>query len=80
MGVPEFVSTARSTGELIYAMGLRAGTRKRFRARVTGVRQQFPRIIVQYTSTENGVGSSALELPELRTAYVYAGDVEPRDW
>jgi hypothetical protein len=76
MGVPEFVFP----GEEIYAMGLWAGNRKRFRARVSSVRPQFPRIVVHYTSTEDGVGSSALELPEMQTAYLHAGDVEPRDW
>ena len=76
MQVPDFVSV----GEEIYAIGLWAGTRKRFRARVVSVRAQFPRIVVYFTSTEDGVGSGALQLPDMRTAYVHAGEVEPRDW
>ena len=61
-------------------MGLRAGVRMRFRARVVSVRKLFPRIVVEYTSTERGTGISALELPEMKTAYLTMADVSARDW
>ena len=61
-------------------MGLRAGVRMRFRARVTGLRKQFPRIVVTYTATEDGAGTSALALPEMKTAYLTMADVAPCDW
>ena len=38
-------------GAEVFAMGLHAGTRKRFRAVVTKIRPQFPRLVVKYTSS-----------------------------
>ena len=64
----------------LYAMGLHAGVRKRFRARVDSLRPQWPPVVVTYTASEDGAGTSALELPEMRTAYVTAADVAMRDW
>ena len=52
----------------------------RFRARVTSLRKQFPRIVVTYTATEDGTSTSALALPEMKTAYLTMADVFPRDW
>ena len=75
-GVPAFALP----GEEVYAMGLRAGVRMRFRARVTGLRKQFPRIVVTYTATEDGAGTSALALPEMKTAYLTMADVSLCDW
>ena len=72
MGVPAFALP----GETVWAMGLHAGTRKRFRAEVIKLRTQFPRIVVKYTATEGG-GTLPLELPDPVTAYLHAGDVEP---
>eukprot|EP00966_Prymnesium_polylepis_P301276 6961394-Prymnesium_polylepis.1 len=60
-------------------MGLHAGTRRRFKAEVVGLRKQFPRIIVNYIATEDG-NTAAIALPEMRTAYVTMADVEPKDW
>ena len=76
MGVPAFALP----GEEVYAMGLRAGVRMRFRARITSIRKQFPRIVVTYTATEDGTSTSALALPEMKTAYLMMADVFPRDW
>ena len=59
MGVPAFALP----GEQVWAMGLHAGTRKRFKAEVVGLRTQFPRIIVKYLSTEDGV-KAAIALPD----------------
>ena len=53
--------------------------RKRFRAVVTSLRNQFPRIVVKYTATEDGE-TAAIALPEMRSAYLCAADVQPRDW
>ena len=76
MGVPAFAMP----GNDVYAMGLRAGVRMRFRARVTGIRKQFPRLVVTYTATEDGANTNALALPELKTAYLTMADVAPSDW
>ena len=75
MGVPAFALP----GNDVYAMGLRAGVRMRFRARVTGLRKQFPRIVVEYTATESGE-VARIALPDMITAYLHAGEVSPRDW
>ena len=75
MGVPAFALP----GEEVWAMGLHAGTRKRFKAQVIGLRKQFPRIIVKYTASEDG-NTNAIALPEMPTAYLCAADVEPKDW
>ena len=75
MGVPAYALP----GEEVWAMGLHAGQRKRFRAEVTSLRTQFPRIVVKYTAYEDG-GTAAIALPEMRTAYLCAADVQPRDW
>ena len=76
MSVPDFAIP----GAEVYAMGFHAGVRKRFRARVDSLRAQRPPIVVTYTASEDGAGRSALELPEMRTAYVTAADVAMRDW
>ena len=60
-------------------MGLHAGSRKRFKAEVLSLRLQFPRIVVKYIATEEGE-TAAIALPEMRTAYLHAADVEPKDW
>ena len=75
MGVPAYALP----GSEVYAMGLRAGVRMRFRARVTSLRKMFPRIVVAYTATEDGSCTSALALPEM-TAYLTMADVWPKDW
>ena len=75
MGIPAFAIP----GEQVWAMGLHAGSRRRFKAEVVGLRKQFPRIIVKYTATEDG-NTAAIALPEMRTAYVTMADVEPKDW
>jgi len=59
---------AEEVGEAYY------GTRKRFRAVVTKIRPQFPRLVVKYTATEEG-GTHRLELPDPITAYLHAADV-----
>jgi len=71
MGVPAYCLP----GEDVMAWGLHAGVRKRFRAKVVGLRKMFPRIIVKYTATEDG-GTHPLELPDPITAYLTASDVE----
>ena len=71
--VPAF---AMPGGGEIYAYGLHAGVRKRFRAKVLRLRTQFPRIVVEYLSTEDGSGTNPLELPELKTAYLTTNDIE----
>jgi len=71
--VPAF---AMPGGGEIYAYGLHAGVRKRFRAKVLCLRTQFPRIVVEYLSTEDGLGTSPMELPEMHTAYLTANDIE----
>ena len=75
MGVPAYATT----GEEVWAMGLHAGARKRFKAEVVGLRNQFPRIIVKYTAAEDG-NTNAIALPEMNTAYLCAADIEPKDW
>ena len=75
MGVPAYAQP----GEQVWAMGLHAGARKRFKAEVVQLRTQFPRIIVKYIATEDG-NTAAIALPEMRTAYVTMADVEPKDW
>jgi len=72
MGVPAYAIP----GSEVLAMGLHAGVRKRFKATVTGLRKQFPRIVVKYTATEDG-GKHPLELPDPVTAYLTMSDVEP---
>ena len=62
-------------GSQIYALGLHAGVRKQFKAKVLRLRPQFPRIVVQYTETMDG-GTSAIELPEMKTAYLTSDDIE----
>ena len=75
MGVPAYALP----GGQVWAMGLHAGARKRFKAEVVGLRTQFPRIIVKYIATEEGV-TTAIALPEMKTAYLHMGDVQARDW
>ena len=75
MGVPAYALP----GEQVWAIGLHAGTRKRFKAEVVGLRNQFPRIIVKYIATEDDV-KAAIALPEMKTAYLHMGDVKKRDW
>ena len=72
-GVPAF---ALPGGGQIYAMGLHAGVRKRFRARVIQIRRTgWPRIVVRYEATEDGSGTSDLLLPEMKSAYVTMADI-----
>ena len=75
MGVPAYALP----GEQVWAMGLHAGARKRFKAEVVGLRSQFPRIVVMYISTEDG-NTNAIALQELPTAYLCAADIQPKDW
>ena len=72
-GVPAF---ALSGGGQIYCWGLHAGIKKKFRARVIKLRPTFPRIVVRFEATEDGSGTSAIELPEIKTAYVTMADIE----
>ena len=62
-------------GALVWATGLHAGVRKRFKARVMKIRARFPRIVVSYEADEAG-GTHPLELPELRVAWLTAANVE----
>jgi hypothetical protein len=71
-GVPAFALP----GEVVWAMGLHAGVRKRFRAEVIGTRRLFPRIVVKYIATESG-GTHPLQLPDPITAYLTMTDLEP---
>ena len=71
-GVPAYALP----GAEVWAMGLHAGVRKRFHAKVTGLRKQFPRIVVRYIATESG-GTLPLELPDPVVAYLTMSDVEP---
>jgi hypothetical protein len=73
--VPDFASI----GEEVWAWGLHAGARRRFKAEVVKHRKQFPRLVVRYIATEAG-GSHRLELPDPITAYLHAADVAPKDW
>ena len=50
-----------------------------FRAEVTHLRKQFPRIVVKYLANEEGVTSRHV-LPDVPTAYLHMGDMEERDW
>jgi len=75
MGVPAFALP----GEEVRAIGFFGGTRMPFRARVVEIRNQFPRIVIVYTATIDGV-TSRHALPEMKTAYVTMADVSPRDW
>jgi len=75
MGVPAWALP----GKQLWAMGLRAGVRMRFKAEVTSLRKSFPRIVVKYVATEDGQTSRHV-LPDLLTAYLHAGDLEERDW
>ena len=75
MGVPEYALP----GEQVWAMGLHAGSRKRFKAEVISLRTQFPRIVVKYIADE-GNNKNLIALPEMITAYVTMADVEPKDW
>ena len=75
MGVPAYALP----GEQVWAMGLRAGVRMRFKAEVINLRKQFPRIVVRYMATEDGEMSRHV-LPDMITAYLHMGDVEERDW
>ena len=72
MGVPAYAMP----GEIVYAMGLHAGTRKRFKAKVMKLRKQFPRIVVKYIEDETG-GAHPLQLPDPSIAYLTMSDVEP---
>ena len=74
-GVPAFALP----GEEVYASGLRAGFRLRFRATVLRLRAQFPRIVVRYDATEDGNAAKPL-LPYVGTAYVTMDQVAPRNW
>ena len=68
-------------GEQVWAMGLHAGTRKRFKAEVVKLRPQFPRIVVKYTATEDdNTAAISITLPEIRTVYLTIADVELKDW
>ena len=73
--VPDFALI----GEEVWAWGLHAGARRRFKAEVVKHRKQFPRLVVRYIATEAG-GSHRLELPDPITAYLHAADVAPKDW
>lgn len=75
MGIPAFAKQ----GTQVWATGLHAGVRKRFKATVIGVRKQFPRIVVKYFATEDDV-TNRIALPEMLTAYLTMVDVEPKDW
>ena len=75
MGVPPYAAP----GEEVWAMGLHAGSRKRFKAQVVSHRTQFPRIVVKYMSTEDD-NTNPIALPEMPTAYVTMADIEPKDW
>ena len=48
-------------------MGLFGGVRLPFRARVVELRKQFPRIVIEYTATLDGV-TARHALPEMKTA------------
>ena len=75
VAVPAFATPGNGP---IWAWGLHAGTKKRFRARVLKLRAHFPRIVVQYEATEAGV-THPLALPEVRTAYLTSAEVEEMD-
>ena len=75
MGVPDWCLP----GNEVWATGLHAGTRKRFKARVVKLRNLFPRIVVKFFEDENGE-TNPLSLPEMQIAYVLILDVSPKDW
>ena len=60
---------------VVWAMGLHAGVRKRFKARIVDIRARFPRIVVSYEADEAG-GTHPLALPEMRVAWLTAADIE----
>ena len=62
-------------GAQVWAWGLHAGVRKRFKARVNKLRASFPRIVVRYEETEAGE-THPLSLPEMPVAFLTAADVE----
>ena len=74
-GVPAW---ALPGGGPIYAWGLHAGTRKKFRARVIDLRRSgWPRIVVKYEALDDGtVPTSDLLLPEMKVAYLSLADLE----
>ena len=73
-GVPAW---ALPGGNQIFCWGLHAGTKKKFRARVLQIRRTgWPRIVVRFEATADGRGTSAIELPEMRTAYVTMAEIE----
>jgi multidrug efflux pump subunit AcrA (membrane-fusion protein) len=63
MGVPAFAMP----GKEVRATGLFGGARMAFRARVVELRKQFPRIVVEYTATVDGV-TARHALPEMKRA------------
>ena len=63
MGVPAHALP----GEEVRAMGLFGGARQPFRARVVELRKQFPRIVIEYIATLDGV-TARHALPEMKTA------------
>ena len=73
--IPDFAAV----GAEVWAYGLHAGVRKRFKAEVVKHRKQFPRLVVRFTSTEDGV-TAPIALPEMKTAYLHAADVAAKDW
>jgi len=75
MGIPDYAAP----GEEVWAMGLHAGSRKRFKAEVVSHRAQFPRIVVKYISAEDN-NTTPIALPEMRTAYLTMADIAPKDW
>jgi len=70
MHVPDFAAV----GVSILATGLLAGVRMQFRATVVKIRPQFPRIVVRYVSTMEGI-SLPIALPEVNTAYLTAAEI-----
>ena len=71
-GVPAYALP----GAEVWAWGLYAGARKRFRARVIKLRKLFPRIVVKYITDEDGC-THRLALPDPVTAYLMMMDIEP---
>ena len=62
----------------IWAWGLHAGVRRKFKANVVKLRVQFPRIVVRYEATADGE-THPLALPEMPVAFLTAADVEEMD-
>ena len=75
MEIPEFAPV----GSEVWAYGLHAGAKKRFKAKIVDHRKQFPRLVVRFTATEDG-NAAPIALPEMQTAYLHAADVAPKDW